>query len=209
MRVKAPELTKAKETAILDAAQVRFAHYGVEKVTMDEIAADAGMGKATLYYYFPGKEEVYCGVISREQTQFLDRLRKIVASDLAADKKLLSYIRHRLRYFKGVVNLNALSEEVPQMKPVPYELYCKFTEEECELIAQILREGNKKKQFQVVGPEAVAEVLLHALHGLRLRAVKIAYQVKKIPLDYKALEQEMSLLTELIIKGIQHESTKR
>jgi TetR/AcrR family transcriptional regulator len=35
---------------ILEAAQRQFARYGLSKVTMDEIAEEVGMGKASLYY---------------------------------------------------------------------------------------------------------------------------------------------------------------
>ena len=42
-----------KEKEILEAARSRFAHYGYSKVTMEEIALDVEMGKASLYYYFP------------------------------------------------------------------------------------------------------------------------------------------------------------
>jgi len=34
-----------------------FRRFGLAKVTMDEIAADLGISKAALYYYFPAKED--------------------------------------------------------------------------------------------------------------------------------------------------------
>ena len=47
------KLTRDKEEVILRSAQRRFASFGYSKVTMDEIAEDIGMAKASLYYYFP------------------------------------------------------------------------------------------------------------------------------------------------------------
>jgi AcrR family transcriptional regulator len=44
--------------AILEAARSRFLHYGYKKTTIDEIAADAGVGKGTVYLYFGGKEDI-------------------------------------------------------------------------------------------------------------------------------------------------------
>jgi AcrR family transcriptional regulator len=43
----------SKVTSIIEAARKRFSHYGLTKTTMNEIAADIGMSKASLYYYFP------------------------------------------------------------------------------------------------------------------------------------------------------------
>jgi AcrR family transcriptional regulator len=66
-----PDLGHEKEHLILDAAQNRFARFGFSKVTMDEIAEDVGMAKASLYYYYPSKEDVFRAVLRREQEQFL------------------------------------------------------------------------------------------------------------------------------------------
>ena len=51
--------TEAKKTAILAAAQKAFASRDFHEVLTDEIAADAGIGKATLYRYFGTKEDLY------------------------------------------------------------------------------------------------------------------------------------------------------
>ena len=54
-----------KEKTIVEAARNRFAHYGFSKVTMEEIATDVGMGKASLYYYFPKKEDLFKKLVYR------------------------------------------------------------------------------------------------------------------------------------------------
>jgi len=59
--------TRDKEELILQAAQHRFAAYGLSKVTMDEIAEDVGMAKASLYYCFPTKETIFRSVVQHEQ----------------------------------------------------------------------------------------------------------------------------------------------
>lgn len=49
-----------KETLILEAASRLFLSRGFDAVTMDELAAEAGFAKATLYRMFPSKLEVLC-----------------------------------------------------------------------------------------------------------------------------------------------------
>ena len=44
---------EGKLEAILNAAQRMFGQYGLTKTTMTDIAKEVGMGKASLYYYFP------------------------------------------------------------------------------------------------------------------------------------------------------------
>ena len=43
---------------ILEAAVRRFAHFGVQKTTMTEIADDLGMSKEALFYYCTDKHSV-------------------------------------------------------------------------------------------------------------------------------------------------------
>jgi AcrR family transcriptional regulator len=51
--------TATKETAILEAASRVFAQRPFHEVLVDDIAADAGIGKGTIYRYFETKDELY------------------------------------------------------------------------------------------------------------------------------------------------------
>ena len=48
---------------ILDAAMHVFVKSGYSKTTMDDIASESGFGKATLYYYYPSKDEVFIDIM--------------------------------------------------------------------------------------------------------------------------------------------------
>ncbi|MBN6039671.1 TetR/AcrR family transcriptional regulator [Amycolatopsis sp. 195334CR] len=51
------------ERALLDAGRRLFARRGYEAVSIDEIAAEAGLAKGLLYYYFTGKRALYLEVV--------------------------------------------------------------------------------------------------------------------------------------------------
>ena len=53
-----------KRERILAAALELFAHEPYQAVTMDRVAASAGVAKGTLYLYFPSKDALYLGVLS-------------------------------------------------------------------------------------------------------------------------------------------------
>src|ERR1043165_1421361 len=55
---------------ILDAAERLIGFLGYSKTTMDDVAKAAGVGKRTIYVYFPSKEEVILCTIDR----IVDRL---------------------------------------------------------------------------------------------------------------------------------------
>lgn len=54
-----------REQQILDVAHARFAAHGFAAVTMDEVAADAGVTKPLLYNYFGNKERLYLACMER------------------------------------------------------------------------------------------------------------------------------------------------
>jgi TetR/AcrR family transcriptional regulator len=199
-----------RETLILDAAQKRFALYGLNKVTMDEIASDVGMGKASLYYYFSTKEDLFKGVIQREQHEFLRRLHEIAVLDLRAGDKLRRYVEQRLRYLKELVNLQLLNiHSWLNSRPVFRDLFESFAAQERKIVTGILRQGRKSGEFRIRSPEVTADLILHVLQGLRLRALRAAQPHDQAADMSREVEREMRQVIELLIRGLQPGHSRR
>ena len=66
-----PPVSKAE--SILAAAKRSFLAAGFGAVSMDTIAREAGVSKATVYAYFDGKEELFGAVIERECERYFAR----------------------------------------------------------------------------------------------------------------------------------------
>lgn len=63
------------ETRVLNAAKACVEHWGIAKVTIDDIANEAGVSRATLYRMFPGgKEVLFDSLRVRELEDFFTRL---------------------------------------------------------------------------------------------------------------------------------------
>lgn len=52
-------MEKERKHQIIRAAIKRFQKHGLKKTTLDEVARDLRIGKATIYHYFNSKEELY------------------------------------------------------------------------------------------------------------------------------------------------------
>ncbi|MFC4941881.1 TetR/AcrR family transcriptional regulator [Pseudonocardia sp. GCM10023141] len=52
-----------RRRAVLDAAQQLFQERGVERTSLDDVAAAAGTDRASLYYYVAGKKELFYDVV--------------------------------------------------------------------------------------------------------------------------------------------------
>ena len=64
-RVAGPEAPVGKAETILAAAEGAFLASGFGAVTMDAIAREAGVSKATVYAHFTGKEELFGAIVAR------------------------------------------------------------------------------------------------------------------------------------------------
>lgn len=74
---------RAVRDAALDAAAALVARHGLRGVTMSQIAEDAGIGRATLYKYFPDVDAVLVAWHERQVRAHLDQL--VAARDHAGD----------------------------------------------------------------------------------------------------------------------------
>src|SRR5260370_37195307 len=72
------------ERAIIDAALDLFAESGPEGLCIENLAARAGVGKATIYQSCPGKDELLLDALTAVKVPFPQPKRRAVRDDLAA-----------------------------------------------------------------------------------------------------------------------------
>ncbi|WP_030920520.1 TetR/AcrR family transcriptional regulator [Streptosporangium amethystogenes] len=70
-----------KAARILDSARELVLDHGVRKVTVSEIAQAAGVGKGTVYLYWPAKEDLILGLLARELLTFLNEIIARITAD--------------------------------------------------------------------------------------------------------------------------------
>ncbi len=78
---EAPSDSDQARERLIDAAEACFERYGVMKTTVEDVAGEARVSRATVYRYFEGRDELLLGVLMREGRRFLDRLATILASE--------------------------------------------------------------------------------------------------------------------------------
>jgi len=200
------KILEEKHQLILNAAQKRFAHFGISKTSMEDIAADIGLSKSSLYYYFTTKEDIFKAVIAREQKIFIARLEEILTKPLPACQKLEQYILNQLPFLNELVNLRMLnSQAYDELRPIIGDLFRNFSHEELRLMDQIMQEGKSRGEFDIESTKKNAELLVHLLQGFRIRYSKKALdQFCDIQAEYHRLESELRLFARLICHGIKN-----
>ena len=136
---------------ILDAADKLFCKNGVEKTTMEQLAAEAGYSKPTLYGYFKDKDEVYFALV----LEFMEKI--VVKVDKAIDEQnVFSDIFTKIcqdvfrlatrypLYFEGLIgtiNVNIKADDTPQIYKDIYHLGEALNEKLIALLQQGKDEG--------------------------------------------------------------------
>lgn len=92
-----PQNVDGARDRLLDAAEACFARFGIAKTTVEDIAKQARVSRATVYRYFAGRDAVVSGVILRETERYLERVRPRVESQTDLGGVILEFVEVTLR----------------------------------------------------------------------------------------------------------------
>ncbi len=96
-----PQATGVRER-IVDAAEGCFARYGVGRTTVEDIAAAAGVSRATVYRSFAGgRDEVILEVLLRDLRRFLDRLAGRLGTERSVPDAIVEGIVDAVGFVRG------------------------------------------------------------------------------------------------------------
>jgi TetR/AcrR family transcriptional regulator len=88
--------SEATKNQLLDAAEAEFAVTGLIAARLETIAAQTGVTKATIYYYFSSKEELYRAVLGRCFTEALAMMEQLQLDCLPPDAALVRLLEQML-----------------------------------------------------------------------------------------------------------------
>ena len=180
-----------------------FAKYGLDKTTLDDIAREVGLNKASLYYYYKNKEDIFLEVAIREGTHFLNTLQENVRAKKGTEARVTFYLLERVNYYKNVLNMNRVSAEtVGKMLPRFFELFDAVIQQEVKFLAGIIREGVKQGEIRKVNPDRLAAALIAMNDALKHHAEHKAMLQHLEEIDYLTITEEMKLLVSLVFKGL-------
>jgi AcrR family transcriptional regulator len=93
-------LTKVRDRKqLVDVAARIFAERGFEAARLEDIAAELGVLKGSLYYHVSGKGELLYLVVLRILDPMIDSLEQIVITDAPAREKLAAMVRAHLGHY--------------------------------------------------------------------------------------------------------------
>ena len=185
--------------AILDAADRLLARRGYEKMTVDELAREAGIGKGTVYLHFASKEEVALSHVDAIVERLKERLRATARSKAAPAAKLRRMLVERVTHRLDSVQhyTESLDELLAALRPGLLARRQRYFEEEAEIFAVVLREGQRRDLFAAGDPLQAARLLVAATNSL------LPYSLSARELGMRdEIEDRASRLATLLLNGL-------
>lgn len=141
-------MEKNRKLQIIQAAVKRFTKHGINKTTLDEIARDLRIGKATIYHYFQSKEELYYATIELRSEEYLEEINNIFNNEeKSIEERFMDYFvyksslkeKYQLIYEMILLLLkdNDFEPELNTLK--------NLLQKEKDLIKNVLNKINKEK----------------------------------------------------------------
>jgi AcrR family transcriptional regulator len=184
---------------ILDAADRLLARYGYQKMTIDDLAREVGVGKGTIYLHFSSKEEVALSRIDRVIDRLKHELQVLGHNDQDPLARLRSMLMLRVIYrFDSVQHYSeSLNQVMAAIRPSLLERRKSYFEAEARIFAEVLKEGRRAGQFFFKDTMATARALLTATNSL------LPYSLSPRELGERgALEQRTARIVDLLVAGL-------
>ncbi|HEY8518143.1 MAG TPA: TetR/AcrR family transcriptional regulator [Candidatus Binatia bacterium] len=181
-----------KRDEILAAAEKEFARRDFHEVLMDDVAARAGVGKGTLYRYFPTKEELFLATVLRGLDESHAQFLRVFEQDAPLEQILETAVARMLSYFSGRAPLLTLLQRYEgRLSPADANAWRQRRLEALAAICGVLERAEREGGIRRVDTELAADMLL----GM----VRTAIQY---PRKGMSLEQMAHEIVSLFLNGV-------
>ena len=161
---------------ILDAALEVFSTHGFRGATLDQIAAQAGLSKPNLLYYFDSKDAIHRDLLTQLLDTWLDPLRML---DPEGDPQaeIMAYMRRKLEMARDFPRESRLfANEILQGAPRIESFICNDLRHLVDEKAQLLTEWTQAGRIAPVDPYH----LIFSIWALTQHYADFAAQIRMI-----------------------------
>lgn len=149
---------------ILDALQLLLEEKKIQNISVSEIAQKAGIGKGSIYYYFPSKDAILDALIERSYEQPL-----LTAKNLAAQTEISPFTRMAMLFqacqnsSTAFIKQNDSSPDNTSAQDLAFLHQKYLTHVVSELkpaLTEIIKQGIENGEIHFDHPAALAEIVL-------------------------------------------------
>ena len=181
-----PETLEERKAQILTAAWTCFTRKGYNNTTMDDIVAESGLSKGSLYWHFDSKEALFEAAVlaffnevGQEIFAALEQCETVSDKLRAATRGTVNLGRRTEGVFSLIVEFWARSDRREEASRFWADVLVHYK----EYFAGVIEEGIQKGEFKVVDAGHLAWLLMAAYDGLA------AYLMLVPDLDLEAISE--------------------
>jgi len=135
---KAREKEQRRAT-ILSTAERLFAHNGYHTTTMDVVAEEVELSKATLYLYFKNKEDLFFSIIEEKIDNYMHEIKESLEKTKNLIDTIIEIVTHQLAFLQDNHHFFrlAISEQCKIEQSHASELHQRFISKQKQIITMI------------------------------------------------------------------------
>jgi len=190
---------KTRQRQIIQAAMQCFQRKGYENTTVDDIAAEYGLSKGSIYWYYPSKKDILMAVFQHMVSELFKEYASVVSSPIAPRQKLIQMVHlmaemllREYESYRPFMVLMSAAYEDDQLRSMTASLY----EQAEEMIEEILRQGEKAGEFIVSNKRLTASLMIATAEGLFTR------QILLNDLNLEEIEREAGNIVEHFLPSL-------
>ena len=187
---------QAKYNQILDALQKILLRKNIQSVSVSEIAQEAGIGKGSVYYYFPSKDAIYEALIERNYEKPLETARNLAVQTDVSPFTRMAMLFQACRNSSAEFLRKESSSNLPSVQERAYVHQKYLTHLVQSLkpeLTSIIRQGIERGEIHFDQPDALAEIVLIVL------SVKLDNTL--VPSSKEEIEDTIGGLVKLLEQG--------
>ncbi|WZL71809.1 TetR/AcrR family transcriptional regulator [Clostridiaceae bacterium 35-E11] len=160
-------IEKDKSTLIIEAAMKIFCRDGFHKAKVSDIAAEAGIGKGTIYEYFDSKQQLFIKMVQWHIELYHQRLMCAIQKHEDIIEKLQCYISIEEEIIRNYGDLAQIFiREGANIGSEFHKIMKTAREKKIDCIASIIQEGICKEIFRDINPYVAALTFMGSVHHL-------------------------------------------
>ena len=183
-----------------------FSTTALRKTTIDEIAADASIGKGTVYLYFETKEAILFTLAREVKRNVTDQMRAIAGCLASPEEKLRRMLLASVLSVHDVAQVTVHGSELVNELLSPRLMECGQPERaaQLEILTATLEEGVQKGTFELPCPPCQAAVQLFlAMVPFFPPYLNPCHATSSCR---KGLEAQAGAMLDFLLHGIRHRS---
>lgn len=158
---------KTKCELIFEAATAVFAEKGFYAATVEEIAARAGIGKGTVYEYFPSKKALFRAMLREGMASYLTAVRVHQEASASIRETLTRIAFAHVSFATEKADLaRLLTDEWGGITSWARDWLAEMRELKLKELTRLMARGVEREEFRPVDPRLAAEVYLGFLAAL-------------------------------------------